>query len=47
MVAEYHDTESEIDFSSRIPIEKGREIVAWQVANKLGPNYEVRHARNR
>lgn len=40
VAAWYHDTESDTDFSSRIPHEKGREIVAWQVAHKLGRNYE-------
>jgi hypothetical protein len=42
VVVEYHDVESQIDFSERIPRSQGREIVAWQEANRIGQNYEER-----
>jgi hypothetical protein len=40
VVAEYHDVDSQIDFSSRIPRDQGRAIIAWQDTNKIGVNYE-------
>jgi hypothetical protein len=43
VVAEFHDVDSKIDFSSRIPRSVGREIVAWQSENKTGCNYEETH----
>jgi hypothetical protein len=40
VVAEYHDVDSQIDFSSRIPRAQGHAIIAWQDMNKIGLNYE-------
>jgi len=40
MAVWFHDAESDIDFFSRLPSKKGREIIAWQITNKLGRNYE-------
>jgi hypothetical protein len=47
VVVEYHDTETEIDYSDRIPRATGREIVAWQRTNKIGPNYEASRLHGR
>jgi hypothetical protein len=40
VVVEFHDAESQIDYSSRIPGAEGRAIIAWQDKNKIGQNYE-------
>jgi hypothetical protein len=40
VVVEYHDVDSQIDYTSRIPRAEGRAIVDWQDTNKIGLNYE-------
>jgi hypothetical protein len=40
VVVEYHDADSQIDYSSRIPRAQGRAIICWQGMNKIGLNYE-------
>jgi hypothetical protein len=37
---EYHNADDDIDYTARVPISKGQEIIAWQVSRKSGRNYE-------
>ena len=40
---EYYNPEDEIDHMDRVPIKKGKEILAWQMDHKAGRNYEESH----